>query len=992
MDKLIVVQYYQTYLLMKKVTILSFLHIVFFLSISFNVSDVNQQQQLHLYLPADLEATLWAESPMFYNPTNIDTDSKGRIWVTEAVNYRFHSNDSTLALHHTKGDRVVILEDTNQDGKADKSTVFVDDPDLISPLGIAVVGNKVIVSCSPNLIVYTDDNGDDKPDRKEVLLTGFGGVDHDHALHSMVVGPDGRWYFSAGNAGPHTVTDKSGWTLRSGSLYTGGTPYNLTNEGNRVSDDGKIWVGGIQMVMNPDGTGLKVLGHGFRNSYETCMDSFGDMWQNDNDDEVVSCRVSSLMEGGNAGYFSPDGTRFWQADQRPGQRMFTAHWHQEDPGVMPAGDNSGAGAPTGIALNEGDGLGLKYRGMLFSADAGRNAIFGYQPELKGAGFKLAGKRTNFVSSLPIDNKAYVWHDKGNNTDLKKWFRPSDVMMGTDGAMYIADWYDPVVGGHQMNDTKGYGRIYRITPKNKKLINPAININTSAGLLEALTSPAVNVRELGFEGLKNRGDEAVELVKPLLVSKNPYHQARAIWLMAQLGPKGQHEVEQLVSSRDTRVSVSAFRALRSVYATEKLLDFISKSIYYAMPKREVNQNTQIENFPSPFLHREIAIALRDVSYGLKHNIILKIISSYDGLDNSLLESIGTSIENDAEKIFPEIQKLYQPKIATSSIKWHLPYARLLWRLHPISSVPILTSWANSSLLSKEERSKALTGLAFVNHENAANAMIKLSASNIQDVAEGAKYWLSFRQTNDWIDLLDWKSIKLNLGAEKKRADMKAASERILNEYISLDSKANTAKRMASDSMGGQMIIGMMLSKVFPKDLYASVDSLLIHNSDQSVRLQAINFFNQHLGNSYSMTVIDGIKADPKKGKNVFTQNCSSCHRVGANGKDIGPDLTLINKKYDKSSLLNAIINPNASIVFGYEPWIINTKDGDTFYGFILADDKTVVLKDISGIKHSIRKENITKREKQSKTLMPSAASMGLSNIDLANLIGYLTALN
>ena len=114
-------------------------------------------------------------------------------------------------------------------------------------------------------------------------------------------------------------------------------------------------------------------------------------------------------------------------------------------------------------------------------------------------------------------------------------------------------------------------------------------------------------------------------------------------------------------------------------------------------------------------------------------------------------------------------------------------------------------------------------------------------------------------------------------------------------------------------------------------------------------------------------------------------------MGADGKDIGPDLTLINKKYDKSSLLNAIINPNASIVFGYEPWLIETKEGDTFYGFILADDKTVVIKDISGIKHSIRKEDITKRNKQSKTVMPSAASMGLSNIDLANLVGYLNAL-
>jgi len=86
-----------------------------------------------LYLPDDLEATLWAESPMFYNPTNMDVDAKGRIWVTEAVNYRNFNNDSTHNLHHSKGDRVMILEDTDQDGVADVSKVFVQDKDLISP-------------------------------------------------------------------------------------------------------------------------------------------------------------------------------------------------------------------------------------------------------------------------------------------------------------------------------------------------------------------------------------------------------------------------------------------------------------------------------------------------------------------------------------------------------------------------------------------------------------------------------------------------------------------------------------------------------------------------------------------------------------------------------------------------------------------------------------------------------------------------------------------
>ena len=99
------------------------------------------------------------------------------------------------------------------------------------------------------------------------------------------------------------------------------------------------------------------MAHNFRNNYETALDSYGNMWQNDNDDQVVACRTSWLMEGANAGYFSSDGTRYWQGDQRPGQPIPTAHWHQEDPGVMPAGDITGAGSPTGMVMYEGDDWG-----------------------------------------------------------------------------------------------------------------------------------------------------------------------------------------------------------------------------------------------------------------------------------------------------------------------------------------------------------------------------------------------------------------------------------------------------------------------------------------------------------------------------------------------------------------------------------------------------------------------------------------------------------
>ncbi len=479
----------------------------------------------------------------------MDVDAKGRIWVTEAVNYRDFNNKPDKFLNFEQGDRVVILEDTNGDGVCDSSKVFVQDKDLVAPMGIAVIGNKVLVSCAPTLFVYTDEDGDDKPDKKEVFLTGFGGFDHDHSLHSLVAGPDGKWYFNAGNAGPHNVTDKAGWQLRSGSVYTGGTPYNKENQPAQVSDDGRIWVGGLAMRIGSDGKGLEVVGHNFRNAYELAVDSYGNMWQNDNDDGVETCRTSWLMEGGNIGFFNADGTRTWQADRRPGQDIFSAHWHQNDPGVIPSGDNTGAGSPTGVAVYEGDAFGSKYNGMLMSVDAGRNVIFSYQPSVDGAGFGL--ERKDLITSMSESTEGYIWHKVDGDT--RKWFRPSDVTVGTDGAIYIADWYDPVVGGHRMMDSIGYGRIYRVTPKGKDLKTPKIDLSTTEGQIAALLNPAVNVRNLGFEQLLKQGETVVDQVANVLRDPKPYHQARAIWLLSQLGSKGEGIVEKyLKNSRESKI--------------------------------------------------------------------------------------------------------------------------------------------------------------------------------------------------------------------------------------------------------------------------------------------------------------------------------------------------------------------------------------------------------------------------------------------------------
>src|SRR5690606_15212994 len=223
----------------------------------------------------DLEVVLFAAEPMVVNPTNIDIDEKGRVWVCESYNYAVPE-----AQRQEEGGRISILEDTNGDGKADKKTIYYQGEDVNIALGIAVLGNKVYVSRSPDILVFTDEDGDDKPDKKEKLFTGMGWPG-DHSTHAIIFGPDGKFYFNMGNgAGP--VRDS-----------TGNVIVNLA--GKEVRQNGEEYIGGMIFRCNRDRSGFEVLGHNFRNNYEVAVDSYGNLRQSDNDDEGnKSCRINFI--------------------------------------------------------------------------------------------------------------------------------------------------------------------------------------------------------------------------------------------------------------------------------------------------------------------------------------------------------------------------------------------------------------------------------------------------------------------------------------------------------------------------------------------------------------------------------------------------------------------------------------------------------------------------------------------------------------------------
>ena len=145
--------------------------------------------------------------------------------------------------------------------------------------------------------------------------------------------------------------------------------------------------------------------------------------------------------------------------------------------------------------------------------------------------------------------------------IETLFRPSDIAVGPDGALYVSDWIDARVGGHQDLDDTLSGAIYRIAPKGFVSKVPRFDAATIDGLITALRSPAVNVRAIGFEGLKARGAAAVNAVAALLNDPSPYMRGRAIYLLYQLGPEGRQRAGAPESHTDPALRIAAYRAMR-----------------------------------------------------------------------------------------------------------------------------------------------------------------------------------------------------------------------------------------------------------------------------------------------------------------------------------------------------------------------------------------------------------------------------------------------
>jgi quinoprotein glucose dehydrogenase len=350
-----------------------------------------------------------------------------------------------------ESERIVLLEDTNQDGKAETSRVFADGFNtLVSGVaaGVLVRDNKVWFTCIPDLWFLEDTNDDGSADQRSILHHGFGVhiAYGGHDMHGLIMGPDGRLYFSIADRGAH------------------------------VEQDGKTLVDlphtGAVFRCQPDGSELEVFAYGLRNPQELAFDARGNLWTVDNNgDGGDKARLVYLVEGGDSGW-----RLGWQWLPNMGAWNSEHLWKTRETNqanyLIPPIAYVGHG-PAGFAFYPGTGMPDKFKDHFFLADFPGGIRY----------FKVASYGASF--QVQHDEEYLEDNRRDHMTGKLLWgLSPVDVTFGPKPGVYVADWI-------QGWEKTGKGRIFRVSSSDEDASKDnALNVLLNGGLNN------LSIKELG----------------------------------------------------------------------------------------------------------------------------------------------------------------------------------------------------------------------------------------------------------------------------------------------------------------------------------------------------------------------------------------------------------------------------------------------------------------------------------------------------------------
>ncbi len=928
------------------------------------------------------EVSLWAENPLFHKPTQMNFDPQGRLWVTSCLSY------PQIEVGQTPDDKAIIIEDSDGDGKADKSTVFADG--MLMPTGLLPADGGVYVAQSTDLLHFKDTDGDGKADVKTRVLSGFGTEDTHHNLHTLRRGPDGRIWM---NQSIYTRSDVE-------------TPHGIV----------RLKSGGI-FRFDPRRVELKPTYFGFWNAWGHEFDKHGQSFLTDG-------------AGGTGINWGLPGATY---------EAFAG-------GKKALGGVSPGGHPKfcGLEIIESAHFPADWQGNMITCDFRAHRVVRFSITDEGAGY-VTQRLGDLLST-----------DSAN-------FRPIDVKLGPDGALYIADWSNPIINHGEVDfrdprRDREHGRIWRVAKKDSPLVAkrdftklPGTELVAALGsanrydrdqatavlydshphtLQAALESAsktegtaALNASRLLASRFGKSMDAIPAGITAALNSETPEIRAAAVRLLTD--PNHLIKPEALdaafrksIADPSPRVRLETIRALADSFDTNSLdiaLNalkhprdrFIDYALWLGVQSHGeewlVYAHTQsgtvdgeknqfvLANLPPEkgknALDRVFPETLpKDGSgpwlqLGIKNGdaqIITKIFDQAvtGGFDETTttaaIKGIATAISERQVKPKSDVSKLapFITRADPSAIE--LAGALADERLLP----SLISSISTGNKLPEASVGKIIAAIGNFPSPPARDILTKLAADANPSARRLAALALTRHHREAALPLIT--SIAATLSDPQASRDFwqKALTASGISKQLAETFKA---KPLPPE-------IAALTIKHIPE--IAEHDALLT-----LLRTQAGASATQ-THDIPAMAKSAAEKGDARRGELIYRRPalaCTACHAIGGAGGKVGPDMTSIGASAPMDYLIESVVNPGAKIKEGYHSVIIQTKDGQSITGQLLrSSGGSSVIRDGSGAEITLADAMIASKT-DAGSLMPGNLIGSLTPQEKDDLFKFLSSL-
>lgn len=984
------------------------LFIIFIIYSCQNPSETVDKSISTFEIAPGFQIELIASEPLISDPVDMEIDEYGRLYIVEMPGYPLDISGSG---------KIKMLSDTNGDGKMDKSVTFADS--LILPTGILRWKNGILVTDAPNVYYLEDSDGDGKADIKDIVLTGFALSNPQHNVNNPELGIDNWIYLGHEPAVTTTIYEKE-FGDRGSDVFFINRP-----EGVRLPQN----AGGRSIRFRPQTFEIELLssrtqfgqsfdawGHRFTatNSNHVIQEVIPASYLNRNPDLLVSNSTQSLSDHGNAAEVFP-------ITHNPEHQLLT------DVGVITAA--------SGVTLYLGGAFPPGYENVSFVTESVSNLV--HADILKSKG-------TNYVASRLLEGKEFL-----ASTDA--WFRPVNMYVGPDGALYVVDYYrqiiehpewmaEEVVKSGALYNGTDKGRIYRITPKGTGAVswskNLQMGIFTNDQLVEKLADPNIWWRRNAQRLLVDRLSEAVpSLVKMARNSNSPLGRLHALWTLEGIKQLSPELIKMALADPEPGVRENAIRLSEGYLnsdtgLSEALLELVSdddpKVRFQLLCTLGFIDTPQAAQVRQELMFRDVGdewvqIAALSTLYLKNSGLLEAVLDRYDqqlpayaSLVRRLSAMDGASQQQ--EIILQLIKKATDP---TPTVSWQAPVLEGLAQgikskgssassFGAAQNLLINASFENPSLEVREASLKVLQAIKLSDNINTQRAMKKArqiageKSLPAKERALGINFLALQNPASHEAFLKEMISpgepLPVQLSALKALSAIpdETVAYFVLEHWNYLtpeirDEALNTL--MANPTRITMLIDAIETNKIQQSTLGWRRSVRLMAQKDETLRTRARFLLTKKGGQkddvikNYEPALT--LKGSIIDGKAVFEKNCGICHKMGdETGVPFGPDLSSL-KNRRPASILNDILDPNLSIADGYDLWTVDLNNGETVQGVISSETPTAItLLNAGGSEKTIARQDIKSLNIIDISAMPEGWENSIDQQQMADLLAFI----